>query len=125
MNRSELPILVVQQDPITRKMVSKMLTGAGLEAHETASGDETLLAFGLFAYRAVIIESSLDDMSGEALIYELRMTDPTIPVVVMTNDDSTDCKIRMFGAGADEFIVKPFHRDELIARLNAIFKRTD
>src|SRR3989344_7909154 len=74
-------------------------------------------------YDAVILDLSLTGMNGMELTKQLRAGDVKIPILILTGNSDTESKIALLNSGADDYIVKPFSVDELVARINSIMRR--
>lgn len=113
------PVLIVDDHPTSRRLLAATLGRAGLETVEASSGPEALelIAYGSFA--AVVLDNHMPGMSGIDVIERLRAraATRTLPVILVTADSSDDERLRGLHAGADDYIVKPFKPDELVARV--------
>lgn len=76
-------------------------------------------------YDIIILDLMLPEMSGDDVLEKIRNDKVFTPVLILTAKDGIDDKIKGFNLGADDYLVKPFEREELIARLNAIIRRTN
>ncbi|MCA9367702.1 response regulator transcription factor [Candidatus Kaiserbacteria bacterium] len=117
-------VLLVESDPTTARSLELMLTQAAFSVYCTDLGDEGVELAKLYEYDLVLLEIYLPDMSGHEVIRQLRRSKITTPVLVLSSNDSTESKIKAFGLGADDYVTKPFHREELVARMLAIIRRT-
>lgn len=117
-------VAVIEDDPIIARAVSKAVTGAGHECVCVRDGtdairDETLLSSDL-----VILDLMLPGADGVTVLREARSHGLRTPVIVLTARDGIADKLEAFGAGADDFLPKPFEMDELLARIEAVRRRT-
>ena len=87
-------------------------------------GEEGVLYAKQDIYDAIILDLMMPIMSGYEVIDELRKAKINTPVLILTAKDGLDDKLKGFNLGADDYLVKPFEREELIARLKAIIRRT-
>ena len=117
-------VLLVEDDPTTSKSIDMMLTHANLNVYATSYGEEGIDLAKLYDYDLILLDLNLPDMSGHEVLRQLRLARVDTPIMALTGDDSTDSKIRFFGFGGDDYLTKPFHRDELIARIHAIIRRS-
>lgn len=118
-----LPILVADDDPVSRCLLVKTLRGWGHEVQTTDDGEEAWELFRSGKVRLVLTEWMLPGMDGLELCYRIRAasTGSSQPayIVLLTAKDSVQDRVAAFNAGADDFISKPFHYEELRARVQA------
>lgn len=117
-------ILVVESDPVTAKSIVMMLTHANINAQHADCGEEAIDLATLYDYDCITLSVSLPDMSGIDVLRRLRSSNIDTPIIMLTGDDSTETKLKAFGHGCDDYLCKPFHREELIARAHAIVRRS-
>ncbi|WP_368343800.1 response regulator transcription factor CtrA [Pelagovum sp. HNIBRBA483] len=117
-------ILLVEDDPTTAKSIEMMLTHANLNIYVTDMGEEGLDLAKLYDYDLILLDLDLPDMSGLEVLRHVRMARVETPILILSGDDGTEAKLKGFGLGADDYLTKPFHRDELIARIHAIIRRS-
>jgi len=117
-------ILLVEDDPTTSKSIEIMLTHANLNVYATDLGEEGIDLAKLYDYDLILLDLHLPDMSGHEVLRQLRMARVETPILVLTGESGTESKLRGFGFGADDYMTKPFHRDELVARIHAIIRRS-
>ena len=117
-------VLLVEDDPTTSKSIELMLTHANLNVYATDLGEEGIDLAKLYDYDLILLDLNLPDMNGHEVLRQLRMSRVDTPILILTGDDSTEGKIKGFGFGADDYLTKPFHREELIARIHAIIRRS-
>lgn len=115
------PILVVDDDRRDRQVLSWILGDAGYETVEAASAEEALEYLGGHAVTAMVLDVRMRGMNGVALVRRLRQAPATatLPVLLVTADDAVGARVEGLGAGATDFIAKPFEPTELVARLEA------
>ncbi|SFI24598.1 response regulator transcription factor CtrA [Jannaschia pohangensis] len=117
-------ILLVEDDPTTSKSIEMMLGTANLNVYSTDMGEEGIDLAKLYDYDLILLDLNLPDMNGHEVLKQLRMSRIETPILILSGSDDTENKIRGFGFGADDYMTKPFHRDELIARIHAIVRRS-
>ena len=117
-------ILLVEDDPTTSRSVELMLTHANLNVYCTDLGEEGIDLAKLYDYDLILLDLDLPDMGGLEVLRQLRLARIATPVLILTGDDDTESKIKGFGFGADDYLTKPFHREELVARIHAIIRRS-
>jgi two-component system cell cycle response regulator CtrA len=101
-----------------------MLTHANLNVYATDMGEEGIDLAKLYDYDLILLDLQLPDMTGHEVLRQLRMSRIDTPILILTGDDNTESKLRSFGFGADDYLTKPFHREELVARIHAIIRRS-
>ena len=117
-------VLLVEDDPATSRSIELMLTHANLNVFCTDLGEDGIDLAKLYDYDLIILDLNLPDMSGHEVLRQLRMAKIETPILILSGSDDADNKIRGFGFGADDYLTKPFHREELIARIHAIIRRS-
>jgi len=117
-------VLLVEDDPTTSKSIELMLTHANLNVYTTDLGEEGIDLAKLYDYDLILLDLGLPDMNGHEVLRQLRMARIETPILILSGADDTESKIKGFGFGADDYLTKPFHRDELVARIHAIIRRS-
>ena len=117
-------ILLVEDDPTTSKSIEMMLGSANLNVYSTDMGEEGIDLAKLYDYDLILLDLNLPDINGHEVLKQLRLSRIETPILILSGSDDTENKIRGFGFGADDYMTKPFHRDELIARIHAIVRRS-
>ena len=117
-------VLLVEDDPTTSKSIELMLTHANLNVYTTDLGEEGIDLAKLYDYDLILLDLGLPDMDGHDVLRQLRMARVDTPILILTGADDTESKIKGFGFGADDYLTKPFHREELVARIHAIIRRS-
>ena len=117
-------VLLVEDDPATSRSIELMLTHANLNVYCTDLGEDGIDLAKLYDYDLILLDLNLPDMSGHEVLRQLRLARIETPILILSGSDDTDSKIRGFGFGADDYMTKPFHREELIARIHAIIRRS-
>jgi two-component system response regulator MprA len=116
-------ILVVDDDPSVRRMLVRTLTAEGHEVEAAADGGAALAAVERRAPEAVVLDVAMPDMDGLAVCRRLRERGIVAPVLLLTARDAVADRVAGLEAGADDYLVKPFAVEELLARLAAIARR--
>ncbi len=117
-------ILLVEDDPTTSKSIEMMLQNANLNVYATDLGEEGIDLAKLYDYDLILLDLNLPDMNGHEVLRQLRVAKVETPILILTGQDDTENKLKGFGFGADDYMTKPFHRQELIARIHAIVRRS-
>jgi len=117
-------ILLVEDDPTTSKSIELMLTHANLNVYATDLGEEGIDLAKLYDYDLILLDLNLPDMNGHEVLRQLRLSRIETPILILSGADDTESKIKGFGFGADDYLTKPFHREELVARIHAIIRRS-
>jgi len=117
-------VLLVEDDPTTSKSIELMLTHANLNVYTTDLGEEGIDLAKLYDYDLILLDLNLPDMNGHEVLRQLRMARIDTPILILSGADDTESKLKGFGFGADDYLTKPFHREELVARIHAIIRRS-
>ena len=117
-------VLLVEDDPTTSKSIELMLTHANLNVYATDLGEEGIDLAKLYDYDLILLDLNLPDMNGHEVLRQLRLARIETPILILSGADDTESKIKGFGFGADDYLTKPFHREELVARIHAIIRRS-
>ncbi|MBT0956823.1 response regulator transcription factor [Alphaproteobacteria bacterium KMM 3653] len=117
-------VLLIEDDAATSKSIEMMLTHANLNVYATDLGEEGVDLAKLYDYDLILLDLDLPDMTGHEVLRQLRLARIETPILILTGSDDTENKIKGFGFGADDYLTKPFHREELVARIHAIIRRS-
>ena len=117
-------VLLVEDDPTTSKSIEMMLTHANLNVYATDLGEEGIDLARLYDYDLILLDLGLADMNGHEVLRQLRLSRVETPILIRSGADDTENKLKGFGFGADDYLTKPFHREELVARIHAIIRRS-
>jgi two-component system response regulator PhoP len=116
-------ILVVEDDAALREQLHERLATAGYAVVATAEGKHGLFLAREYPLDVAVIDLGLPDLSGMELIRRLRADGARFPILILTARGRWQDKVEGLEAGADDYVVKPFHMEELLARLNALLRR--
>jgi two-component system, OmpR family, alkaline phosphatase synthesis response regulator PhoP len=116
-------ILVIEDEPDIVRGLRDALEFEGFEVQARGTGAEGLVAALDWGPDAVLLDLMLPDDNGYRVCETLRQRDQTVPIIILTAKAQESDKIRGLDAGADDYVTKPFSVAELIARINAIFRR--
>ena len=117
-------ILLVEDDATTARSIELMLSHANFNVYLTDMGEEGVDLAKLYDYDLILLDLDLPDMNGMEVLRQIRLSRIDTPILILTGSDDTEVKLRGFGFGADDYMTKPFHRVELIARIQAIIRRS-
>ncbi len=117
-------VLLIEDDPTTSRSIEMMLTNASLNVYATDFGEDGIDLAKLYDYDLILLDLDLPDMSGHDVLRQLRLDGVNTPVLILTGSDATEDKLKGFGVGADDYLTKPFSREELVARIHAIIRRS-
>ncbi|MFT8242405.1 response regulator transcription factor [Roseomonas sp. BN140053] len=117
-------VLVVEDDPNMARGLRCILRAASMVADLADTGEEACGLAQLYDYDIVVLDLMLPDMEGYEVVRKLRASRIDTPVLILSGLSRPQAKVKGFGMGADDFIVKPFDQAELIARIQAIVRRT-
>jgi len=117
-------VLLVEDDPTTSRSIELMLTHANLNVYCTDMGEDGVDLAKLYDYDLILLDLNLPDMSGHEVLRQVRQARVETPILILSGLDDTESKLKGFGFGADDYLTKPFHREELVARIHAIIRRS-
>jgi two-component system OmpR family response regulator len=117
-------LLLVDDEVNLRSMLEAALRHSGFEVHAVDSGRAALDAVGPLEPDLVVLDVMLPDVDGFAICQRWRQEGRRTPVVFLTARDGTDDKVRGLTTGGDDYLVKPFSLEELVARIQAVLRRT-
>lgn len=117
-------VLLVEDDPTTSKSIELMLTHANLNVYTTDLGEEGVDLAKLYDYDLILLDLNLPDMTGHEVLRQVRLARIDTPILILSGENDTESKLKGFGFGADDYLTKPFHREELVARIHAIIRRS-
>ncbi len=117
-------ILVVEDEAILAGQLRQALADAGYVVECSADGRDAHFHGETQAYDAVVLDLGLPQMDGLTVLKKWRAAGRTFPVLILTARDSWHEKVAGIDAGADDYLAKPFHMEELLARLRALIRRT-
>ena len=116
-------LLIVEDDELLRDALSAQLTQAGHVIDTADDGEAALERLRSVVYDGVVLDLGLPKIDGLAVLQQLRLSLPALPVLILTARDGIEDRVAGLNAGADDYLTKPFNRDELLARLQAMLRR--
>lgn len=116
-------ILIVEDDPDLSRQLGEALQDAGYAVDVAADGEEGHFLGDTEPYDAVILDLGLPLIDGVSVLQKWRADNKSFPVIILTARDQWSEKVAGFDAGADDYLTKPFHTEELLARLRALVRR--
>lgn len=117
-------LLLVEDDAMMGQAVKVALAQAGYTVDLTEMAEDAEAAMDTTAYDLVVLDINLPEKSGLEMVRELRARSKDIPVLMLTARDTTKQKVEGLNAGADDYLVKPFDLEELLARVQALLRRS-
>jgi two-component system OmpR family response regulator len=118
-----LRILVVEDDRDLNRQISAALDHAGYAVDRAYDGEDGHFLGETEPYDAIILDLGLPKMDGASVLQAWRRAGRTVPVIVLTARDRWSDKVQAFDAGADDYVTKPFHMEEVLARVRAVLRR--
>jgi two-component system response regulator PhoP len=117
-------VLVVEDEAALREALQRDLEGAGFTVDLAADGEEGLYAGLEYPVDIAVVDLGLPKMPGLELIRQLRQKERRFPILILTARDRWQDKVEGLDAGADDYVAKPFHFEEVLARLQALMRRS-
>jgi two-component system cell cycle response regulator CtrA len=117
-------ILVIEDDPAVSHSIELMLKSEDFNVYTTGLGEEGVDLGKLYDYDIILLDLNLPDMSGYDVLRALRVASVNTPVLILSGLNATANKVKGLELGADDYLTKPFHRDELLARVHAVLRRS-
>lgn len=117
-------VLLVEDDTSLAKSIEMMLKLEGFICDTTDLGEDGLEIGKLYDYDIIILDLMLPDIDGYEVLRRLRAARIDTPILILSGLNELDKKVKGFGIGADDYLTKPFNKEELIARLQAIVRRS-
>ena len=124
MSPLQTKILVVDDEPAIRRVLHSSLTPLGFDVEEASGADKALSLLRLQRYDAVLLDVNMPGVGGIDACRAVRRLSPRLAILMLSVRDSAGDKIEAFDAGADDYVTKPFHVGELIARIRAAVRRS-
>jgi len=117
-------VLLIEDDGATAQSIELMLKSDGFNVYTTDLGEEGVDLGKVYDYDIILLDLNLPDMTGFDVLKSLRVAKVNTPILILTGQGDIETKVRGLGFGADDYMTKPFHKDELVARIHAIVRRS-
>jgi two-component system cell cycle response regulator CtrA len=117
-------VLLIEDDSATAQSIELMLKSANFVLYTTDLGEDGIDLSKVYDYDIILLDLNLPDMSGFEVLRSLRTARVKTPILILSGLAGIEDKIKGFGYGADGYLTKPFHKDELVARIHAIVRRS-
>ena len=117
-------VLLIEDDSATAQSIELMLRSANLNVYTTDLGEEGIDLGKVYDHDIILLDLNLPDMSGFDVLRKLRISKVKTPILILSGLAAIEDKIKGLGFGADDYMTKPFHKDELVARIHAIVRRS-
>jgi two-component system cell cycle response regulator CtrA len=117
-------VLLIEDDSVAARSIELMLKSETFNVYTTDLGEEGIDLGKLYDYDIILLDLNLPDMSGFEVVRTLRVSKVRTPILILSGLVGIEDKCKGLGVGADDYMTKPFHKDELIARIQAIVRRS-
>jgi two-component system cell cycle response regulator CtrA len=117
-------VLLIEDDSATAQSIELMLKSESFNVYTTDLGEEAIDLGKLYDYDIILLDLNLPDMSGFEVLRSLRVSRVKTPTLILSGLAGVEDRIKGLGGGADDYMTKPFHKDELVARIHAIVRRS-
>jgi two-component system cell cycle response regulator CtrA len=117
-------VLLIGDDSSIAQSIELMLKSESFNVYATDLGEEGVDHGRLYDYDIILLDLNLPDMSGFEVLRSLRVSKVNTPILILSGAASIEHKVKGLGYGADDYMTKPFHKTELIARVHAIVRRS-
>jgi two-component system, cell cycle response regulator CtrA len=117
-------VLLIEDDSATAQSIELMLKSEGFNVYSTDLGEEGIDLGKVYDYDIILLDLNLPDMSGFEELRSLRVSKVKTSILILSGLPGIEDKVRGLGFGADDYMTKPFHRNELVARIHAIVRRS-
>ena len=118
-------LLIIEDDPMLGDLMARAIGGAGYRVDWVLTAEDGLASIATQAYDAIILDLGLPAADGMDIVRQIRQRRDNTPVLIVTAQDGVERKIEGLDLGADDYLVKPFDLDELLARIRVHIRRRD
>src|ERR1017187_6644124 len=122
--RTGMRVLLIEDDSAVAQSIELMLKSESFNVYTTDLGEEGIDLGKIYDYDIILLDLNLPDMSGFDVLRKLRVSKVRTPVLILSGLANIEDKIKGLGFGADDYMTKPSHKDELVARIHAIVRRS-
>jgi two-component system, cell cycle response regulator CtrA len=122
--RIAMRVLLIEDDSATAGSIELMLKAESFNVYTTNLGEDGVDLGKLYDYDIILLDLNLPDISGFEVLRSLRVARVKTPVLILSGLTGIEHKVSGLGYGADDYVTKPFHNDELVARIHAIVRRS-
>src|SRR3954466_6730908 len=116
--------LVIEDDPVSAKLIESALKGENIVFEAAACGEDDIELAKLYDFDIIVLDLRLPDIDGYEVVRRLRTARVETPVLILSGRTDTTDKVRGLVGGADDYLTKPFNKAELVARIQAIVRRS-
>jgi two-component system cell cycle response regulator CtrA len=120
-----LRILLIEDDVLLAQSLTDALEAEGFQVDEADCGEDGLELAKLYEYQVMILDLGLPDMRGDEVLQNLRQQNTDMPVLILSGDTQVESRLSCLHKGADDYLIKPFNMEELVARLQALVRRAN
>lgn len=117
-------VLLVEDDPSTARALELALTAENIVCDIAEYGEEGLELGKLYDYDLILLDMMLPDIDGFEVLRKFRNSNVKTPILILSGLTDSEDKVKGLGGGADDYVTKPFNRNELIARIQAVVRRS-
>ena len=117
-------ILLIEDDPVVAQSIELMLSTGPFQVETTSFGEDGVNIGKLDRHDLILLDLNLPDISGYDVLRVLRLAKVQTPILILSGLATIESKVKGLGFGADDYLTKPFHKDELVARIHAIVRRS-
>jgi two-component system, cell cycle response regulator CtrA len=117
-------VLLIEDDSTTAQSIELMLKSESINVYTADLGEEGVDLGKLYDHDIILLDLNLPDISGFEVLRTLRVSKVKTPILILSGLADVEAKVRGLGFGADDYMTKPFHKDELVARIHAIVRRS-
>jgi two-component system cell cycle response regulator CtrA len=117
-------VLLIEDDSATARSIELLLKSESFNVYTTDLGEDGVDLGKLYDYDIILLDLNLPDMSGFEVLRSLRVSKVKTPILILSGIAGIEDKVKALGYGADDYMTKPFHKAELIARVHAIVRRS-
>jgi two-component system, cell cycle response regulator CtrA len=118
-------VLLIEDESATAQSIELMLKSENFNVYTTDFGEEGIDLGKLYDYDIILFDLNLPDISGYEVLRTLRAAKVKTPILILSGLAAIEDKVKGLGFGADDYLTKPFHKDELVARIQAIVRRSN